>query len=308
MDIPGYIKIYNMGHRQLWNLGTGPIIISEKIDGSFGAIMLTTNGIKYRSKNLQINVEDPPNMFKNMITATSGLALQVNWIYYGEVLQKPKHNALTYERIPENGIILFDILSEKGFLSPREVELEGQRLGLEVVPTYWQGAMPTSLDGFLTRTSVLGGPIEGIVIKNFNITGRDGNFLAGKLVREEYREVHRKEWHTESNTSHKDTIERLATQLCTLPRLLKVIEHLRAEDKITDSVQDIGLLMVEVPKDILEEEIDYIKEHLYKVLLKELNSALRRNIPEMYKKKLAEIDPISVTLKEGLEWLDKEEN
>jgi len=188
----------------------------------------------------------------------------------------------------ENGIILFDILGDRGFLSPREVELEGLRLGLEVVPTYWQGVMPTNLDGYLDKVSVLGGPIEGIVIKNYNVTGRDGNFVAGKLVREEYREVHRKEWHMETKSSHKDTVEKLATQLCTPQRILKVIEHLRAESKVTDSVQDIGLLMVEVPKDILEEEIDYIKEYLFKALLTEVTGALRRGIPNWYKDYLKE--------------------
>lgn len=110
-ELHSYGKIYNFGHRAIVNLLKGPVVVEEKVDGSQFSFGIRNGQIHCRSKGVAINVDAPDSMFAKAVAVVRELApmLHDGWTYRGEYLQKPKHNALAYDRIPYRHIILFDV-------------------------------------------------------------------------------------------------------------------------------------------------------------------------------------------------------
>jgi len=296
-----YPSAYALGHPNLKGLLGDPVLVEEKIDGSqfsFGVFesgtgLATATHIRCRSKGVDLQILTPEKMFDQAVRTAVSLQdkLRIGWTYRAEYLAKPKHNALAYDRIPKDHLILFDINIElETYLTYEEKKAEAERLGLEVVPKIFEGTI-TDINLFrelLDRESCLGGPkIEGVVIKNYHQFGRDKKILLGKFVSEAFKEVHRKEW-KEANPTSRGIVENLGEMLRTPARWNKTIQHLKEAGTLTDSPQDIGLIMKEVPLDILKEEEDFIKEKLFQWAWPHLKRASVRGIPEWYKEKLVE--------------------
>lgn len=165
-----YSSIFALGHRALKDLLTQQVNVEEKVDGSqFGFGLLPTNtddagnpvdvvhyeipeigigphSLKIRSKGCVMLVDAPEKMFQRAADTVLELArkLHLGWVYRGEYLARPKHNALAYDRVPEKYIVLFDIQTEDGgFLSYEDKVVEATRLGLETVPRLFSGRLAT---------------------------------------------------------------------------------------------------------------------------------------------------------------------
>lgn len=291
-----YPKVYNLGHRAVKEVLDGYVLVQEKVDGSqisFGKF-LDENGAYYlrvRSKGAELNILAPEGMFKAGVETIQSLfdLLTPGWTYRGEYLAKPKHNALAYDRVPEKHIILFDIsVGDQEYAVPEVLFDEGRRLGLEVVPTVYMGRVSDieQFRGFLDRTSILGGQkIEGVVVKNYSRFTPDGKAMFGKFVSEAYKEVHRGEWR-ESNPNQKDILERLIAMYRTPARWNKGIQHLREAGLLKDEPKDIGLLIPEIPNDLLIEEGEAIKEALMKWAWPHIRRGVMAGFPEYYKDEL----------------------
>src|ERR1043166_6393267 len=111
-----YPSVFALGHKHLAELLLDPVLVEEKVDGSqfsFGVFNPDEewNGLRCRSKGVQLNVFAPDRMFEKGGDVVKGLAgsLRPGWTYRTEYLAKPKHNALAYDRIPRHHIIVFDI-------------------------------------------------------------------------------------------------------------------------------------------------------------------------------------------------------
>lgn len=295
MNLHSYPSIYNLGHRYVADLLNGPVIVEEKIDGSqfsFGEI----NGeLCARSKGASIYVDAPEGMFKlaaEQVKARKGL-LGPGLTYRGEYLAKPRHNGLAYDRIPKDNIIIFDINTDPEcsyFMSPEEKLGEANRVGFEVVPHLFQGKVEgiAEFRTFLDRTSVLGGQkIEGVVVKpvGYGLFGVDKKVLMGKFVSEAYKEVQAGHW-KQDNPKQGDIIERIAVQYGTQARWNKAIQHLREAGQLQDDPRDIGLLMKEVPNDVLKECESEIKAEIFKWAWNHVRRMLTRGLPEYYKEEL----------------------
>lgn len=309
-----YPSIFNLGHRYIKDLLTVPVNVEEKVDGSqfsFGLVPSNKDdlgnpvdviyterdggpySLKIRSKGAIMHIDAPEKMFQKAADTVKELAneLHLGWTYRGEFLAKPKHNSLMYDRVPAKNIILFDIsVEDGGFLSYEEKVAEAERLGLEVVPRLFSGKLETvdSFRTFLDTLSVLGGQkIEGVVVKptNYDLYGQDKKVLMGKFVSEAFKEVHRKAW-GESNPSKGDIINQLGKSLTTPARWNKAIQHLREAGKIDDSPRDIGMLIKEVQADIEKEEVEYIKEELFKFAWPQIRRMITSGLPEWYKELL----------------------
>lgn len=298
-----YGKVYNLGHAAVADLLTFPIVIQEKVDGSqfsFGVF----GGVLYvRSKDAVIEPEAPPKMFKGAVDTVKRLAeegkLFGEHTYRGEVLSKPKHNVLVYDRVPTgpdglpNNVILFDV--DKGmedYMNPGELREHAAYLGLEVVPLLWQGdGVDFSYDNFKTlleTVSVLGGQkVEGVVIKAYGRFGRDAKTLMGKYVSEAYKEIHSGEWRA-ANPTRLDIVQEIARELTTPARWDKAIQHLRDRGQLQNAPQDIGPLLKEIQTDVLVEEGDAIKERLMKHAWKDIARMIVHGFPQWYKDKLAQ--------------------
>lgn len=292
-----YPSIYALGHRYVEELLLDPVLVEEKIDGSqfsFGVFEHADGkDLRCRSKGAQLNIIAPDAMFSRGVETAKRLTdqLHVGWTYRAEYLMKPKHNALAYDRIPKDHVILFDInTGEESYLSYDEKQAEAERLGLEIVPKMFEG-MITDVQHFRTlldTVSCLGGQkIEGVVIKNYQRFGRDKKVLLGKFVSEAFKETHAKEWKA-SNPNRTDVVEALIATLKTDARWHKAVQHLREAGTLEDSPRDIGHLMKEVPKDVEKEEADYIKGKLYEWAWPQIRRGIIAGLPEWYKDRLLE--------------------
>lgn len=292
-------SIFHISRNTVAELFTVPVIVEEKVDGSFFAFGYypdTENPLRIRSKGATMYVEAPQKMFAPAVETVKSLydegLLHPGWMYRGEMLGKPKHTALAYDRVPIGNVILFDVLTDdEEYLPYWDLQKEGVRLGLEVVPLMFSGKLDTAeqLRKLLECVSVLGGQkIEGVVIKpTVPIYGPDKKLMMAKFVSEAYTEVHDLTWKTGNPTSG-DILLRLGTKYGTQARWQKAVQHLREKGLITDSPKDIGPILHEVWPDIMREEHEAIAKDLMKWAMPHVQRLVTRGLPEWYKNLLLE--------------------
>jgi hypothetical protein len=290
-----YPKIYNIGHSAISSIFEDDVIVEEKVDGSQFSFGVFDGKLKCRSKGVEIIPEEMPegHMFLDAVTTADVLrdkGLLVDGVTYRcEYLQKPKHNVLSYDRIPKQHLMLFDInTGEEQYLSYEAKAGIAAFLGLECVPLLYKGKIssPEQLKALLELTSVLGGQkIEGFVCKNYARFCKDGKAMMAKYVSEAFKEKHGKTWKDE-NPKQGDILSRLAGQYRTEARFDKAIIHLRERAALSDSPKDIGELIREVQSDLRTECGDEIKETLFHWAWSQLSRAVVAGLPEYYKKYL----------------------
>lgn len=286
-----YSSIYNMGHKAIADLLKGPVYVEEKVDGSQFSFGLTEEGdLRVRSKGCEMVVDAPEKMFSFAVETVKRLKpmLHPGWTYRAEYLRSPKHNALIYSRIPKDHLIIFDVeIGECEFLNYPAKWAEAKRLNLEVVPLLCAGMIENieQFRDFLQTDSILGGQkIEGVVVKpvDYNLFGLDKKVLMGKFVSEAFKEVHSKMWKADNPTAG-DIVAMLGKTYMTQARWQKALQHLTEKGIITDSPQDIGALMKEVPTDIKRECEDEIKDKLFAFAWPHVSRMVVRGLPEWYK-------------------------
>lgn len=282
-----YPSIFAMGHRALANLFDGEVLIEEKVDGSQFSFGRFDGDLKARSKGKELVLDNPEKMFARGVEVAEGLDIHDGWTYRGEYLEKPKHNALAYSRIPAGNVIIFDINDAEESYLPYEAKAEeAARLGLEVVPRL---SVEPTLEGIvsaLSQQSILGGQlIEGVVVKNYAQFGMDKKVLMGKYVSEAFKEVHKGSWR-EQNPSKTDIITGIIAKYRTPARFDKAVIHLSEAGVLDNSPRDIGSLMKAVGEDVLKECEDEIKEALWKYAWPQIQRGVTGGLPEWYKQKL----------------------
>lgn len=287
-----YPKVYNLGHPALASLLDGDVVVEEKIDGSQFSFGMFDGVLRCRSKGKEQVVGAPDKMFESAIATITNLAqkLTPEWCYRGEFLNKPKHNALAYDRVPAQNIILFDInTAAETYLAPSEKAEVAAALGLEVVPRLALAAFSIeAVKQLLNTTSCLGGQkVEGIVVKNYNRFGRDGKVLMGKYVSEAFKEVHGREWAT-TNPGSNDILERLQLKYTTPARWAKAVQHLAEKGQLKNEPSDIGSLIKEVQSDVVAECRAEIAEELLNWALPKVIRGVTAGLPQWYKTKLLE--------------------
>ena len=297
MPVPSYNEIQHVAHYLVKDMWTEPIEIQEKVDGSQISFMLNENEeLEIRSKGKQIHEDAPDSkMFLEGINSIKERAdlLVPGPIWRGEYLKTPKHNTLSYERVPKGHIVIFDIeLSLGQYASPESRKDMADFIGYETVPTLYQGYWPSDisdLKAFLDFDSFLGGQkVEGIVAKCYT-RFYNGKPLMSKLVSEAFKEKHTTAWKN-SNPTKKDVIERLIEVYRTEARWRKAVQHIRENGELTNSPRDIGPLLKEISADILKEEEEAIKEELFKLAWPQISRGVSRGFPDWYKEQLLESD------------------
>lgn len=296
-ELGSYGKIYNLGHRAVRDLLNFPVQVQEKLDGSQFSFGVRNGVLNMRSKRAVVHEGNEAGQFKLASETVQALfadgMLEEGWTYRGEAITKPRHNHLVYGRIPIGGVILFDIdrgeedMADYGWLCD-----EAERLGLEVVPQFEVGKIEKveDLAALCDRKSILGGEknIEGVVLKPTvplfdTLTGKT---LRAKVVAAEFRETQTKSWKA-ANPNRNEFIEALVAGLATEARWRKAIQTLSDEGVLDDSPKDIGPLLQEINKDILEEEGDAIAAALLKHFWKKnISRGVTRGFPEFYKEYL----------------------
>jgi hypothetical protein len=299
--IHSYSKIFNLGHPEVGTLFNGPVVVQEKIDGSQFSFMKDADGVlHFRSKGAEIHEGTTDKNFKASVEAVIARRelLDPGYVYRGEALSKPKHNTLEYQRVPRGNVILFDVDKTGEQHYTEHAALMALAVDLEHVPELFNGIISSAdeLKALLTRESILGGPIEGIVIKNYAEYGRDKKVLMGKHVREEFKEQHKVKW-GENNPSRNDVVERIATSLRTDARFRKAVERLRDAGRLTGTPKDIGPLMKEIGEDLHSEARPIVAEELVAHFWKDIQRKATAGFAEWYKEQLlqSQFAPAEVT-------------
>ncbi|MCF7634826.1 MAG: hypothetical protein LLF82_000292 [Dehalococcoides mccartyi] len=289
MRINSYPSVCRLGHRMVQDILVGSVVVQEKVDGSqFSFTKLINGEMFYRSKGVEIFRDSCPALFKMAVETAYSLRfkLRPGWIYRSEAVTSPKHNALKYNRIPNGGLILYDVQFDdnENYADPDELEIIGEELELEVVPLFYRGANVTLdyLQQCLSFTSVLGGQtIEGVVIKNYSLFTPDKKVAMAKLVRPDFKEINSKEWH-KTNLPTKEFITGLSESLRTQARWLKSVQHLREANLLTNTRKDIGLLIKETKEDIVRECTEDIKDNLFNHFVNDILRSSTKGLPEWY--------------------------
>lgn len=290
--INSFPKIFAIGQRYTEKLFDGEVEITEKVDGSQIGFGVIDGTLHIRSKGATIHVDNPDKMFTlavDVIRSIQHLLID-DVVYYGEYLQKPRHNVIHYGRVPQNNIALFGMMNFKKqeYWSHEYIKQEADKLGLETVWLIHKGKI-NSIDELkinLSRISALGKEkIEGFVVKNYSqqlmLGGMIIPILAGKYVSEDFKEVHKKNWRMENTGKGKWEVykEGFTTQA----RWLKAIHYLRDCGQLEQSPKDIGKLIKRIQTDITEEEAQNIKEWLFDNFSGEIMRQAVRGFPEWYK-------------------------
>jgi len=291
--LSSYAKVFAIGHPQITDIFKEDVIAEEKIDGSQFSFGNIGGEFVCRSRGQQIQPYNVQKLFQQAFDAAFEIfnqgKLPEDRTVRCEYLQKPKHNTLSYNRIPKNHLIVYDV--EDG-LCPVDSWLHKEEIanamGLETVPLLFSGRIETVDDvlNLLELESVLGGPkIEGIVFKNYKRFTQDAKYYVGKYVSEKFKEKHQKEW-GKSNPATKDIIGLLCEEMRSEGRWMKAIQHLKEAGELVHEPKDIGPLIREIQQDIEAEEIEYIKGKLYGYAKKSIMGSAVKGFPEFYKKLL----------------------
>lgn len=294
-----YPSVYTLGHRVITGILDDDVLVQEKVDGSqisFGILPNPDTGnheLCIRSKNAEILPAQPPAQFVRGVTAILERVeyLTPGYVYRGECLDRPKHNALAYDRVPRDHIVLFDIeTSPQTFLSADELDREARRLNFEAVPVLFQGRVPdiALFRDLLQTRSFLGGQlVEGVVVKNYARFTFQKKVMIGKYVSEKFKEVQQSAWR-QANPTSRDIIQVLINMYKTPARWQKAVLHLRDAGQLDDSPRDIGPLIAEIRRDIRTECEDDIKDALFRWAWPHLERGVTAGLPEWYKNLLLE--------------------
>lgn len=285
-----YPKVKHMGDRDLAEMEGAPyLIVQEKIDGSQMNWCWDEDGkLHVRSKGAwQLGGPEnrvmPDALFLKAINHLAEVGETVPGLrdvwFSGEAVTSPKHNRIAYERTPKGFIVLFDAYGYAASLVPqfaKDMGLEPVRRLMDLIaPSLWREHGPVLLEEI---TPMLGGKLaEGVVLKHPHRPD-----LVGKLVRPEFREIDNSKY----KTTGKDAVAEITEALNTEARFEKAVQHLRDDGLLKGSPQDIGPLMKEVARDILDEATEEIKNMLWDRFGKDIRRNLGRGLPEWYKERL----------------------
>lgn len=300
-----YPSIHNLGHRAIADLFSRPVRVEEKYDGSQISFGNFDGELRIKSKGAVIVPEAPPKLFAPAVSHLAAIhrdgLLTDGWTYRGECISAPRHNALTYSRVPNGCIVLFDVnTAEESYMMWDDVQSEAACLGLEPCRVFYHGRLENYEHAmrFMEAESTLGGPkIEGLVFKSDDLYGTDHKLLMGKHVSEAFKEVHRKSW-GQDNPKRPDALAFIAAKYATPARYQKALIHLRERGLIEGEPRDIGKLIAEAKRDLSQECTEGISLDLYRAFGDEIVGRAIRGIPTWYKELLAE-SQFATPLEEG---------
>ena len=298
-----YAKVHHIGDPMCEGIFEGEVEVEEKVDGSQFRIHIDINGMfHFASHRMEFISNENNGMFQKAVESTlknlapiMGKTREHDMYIFAEFVGKNQQNTLSYERVPESHVIVFDVIKDQHWFTYTEKKQFAEKYGFDCIPRLWledgSHLTPEVINELLKTKSYLGGTtIEGIVIKNYNkffdpnkYQWMEGNFLVGKYVRQEFKELNMKEHAGEDVSMGKIKLRYIAEA-----RWDKAIQKLREEGKLVNAMKDLALLVPEVKHDVEEECKEDIKDQLYSLYGKQVISGSVKGLPEYYNKKLLE--------------------
>lgn len=294
--VPGYGKILTLGSSYTENALVGEVVVQEKVDGSqFGFGVNEDGELVCRSKSTPQQLDGPDKMFTKATEYLKSIkekitAFPPDTYFYCEYLAKQKHNTLSYENVPKNNLVLFDVMLGGKWVSREALIDYANILEIDVIPEFYRGLADVEKIKTLLKAEsyLVGEVVEGVVIKNYTQTILLGGSvfpLFTKFVNEAFKERHSVDWKVRSP---KGGLEEYCNGFKSEARWLKALYYLRDNGQLTNSPKDIGPLMKRIPLDIVQEEKENIKNELYKMFIDDILRKATNGVPQWYKEKLLE--------------------
>lgn len=297
MPIENYQKIQQIYNKEVKDILTADnVVIEEKIDGSQFRIQIETDGtIGCGSHHQELSMVDSQFKLATSIAESifAGHVPKERITIFCEYLKSPSHNTLTYERVPKQNLMLFDVLIGDKYLNRVQKEAFAAVWNMELTPCLYQGPGKDisieKVNELIQGISVLGKTkMEGVVIKAYD-TFYDinlypylqGHFKMAKIVRPEFKEVN-----GENQSNQNNHLERIKEKYRTTARWDKAIQYCKDQGLVTDSMADMKHVIPRIKDDLTTEEKDNIKEDLWKAFGDEIIRSSVRGVPEWYKEKL----------------------
>jgi hypothetical protein len=305
MELRSFGKIWRVDSGHIPDLFTGTIEVTEKVDGSQFSFGIDSSGeLVMRSKGQAITPGTEQGLFTPAVAwvlenenGIRSILDECNGVFvYGETLCAPRHNILEYERVPNGNIVVFGVVDDVGYRKHSMICDIAEYLGLEVVPLLYTGENPgmEALEKLLEQDSFLGGTkVEGIVIKNHGQPIAMGEKVfpsMAKVVRDDFKEVHGKEWKIRNTPSGR--VDLLVESFRSIGRWEKAVQRLTEAGELEGIPRDIGKLLPAVEADLVEEEKENIKETLWHIFGGRIIQRAKVGLPEWYKGQLGERDNV----------------
>ena len=294
MSIRRWSKIWTLGDRYTANIFDGPVSITEKLDGSqlnFG--IHPEQGLMFLTKGSSTHLGDGNKLFHPAVEYIHTVEdrLVPGWTYHAENFCGPRQNTLVYDHPPKNFLALYGVSKPDGtqITDYDELHAIADSIGIDVVPELFSGVVDPDqiqemLEGWLDSISYLGKEhIEGIVIKNYAheqfVGGQLLPLTQAKFVSEKFKEKHSKSW----PTNNKSPLVLIGNIVRTEARWKKAIQRLQENNEWEQHPRDIGKLLKILHTDMEEEDIEDIKDRLWKAFSKDIKRSATRGFPEAYK-------------------------
>lgn len=237
------------------------ITITEKIDGANCSIRYDAEKdcIVAQSRN---NILTPENNLRNFYFYAQKLdkekvkaLLGTDLVLYGEWLVP---HAVVYPAEKQSTMYVFDVysLSQEKYLDTKIAFIIAEKLGLPVVPTFYEGAFISydHVKEFVGRTALGGEYGEGVVVKGYN---KSLKFVGEKFVETKHSKVKKSltPEEIEAKVKAEENVKAIVTEARIKKELLKMIDEgilpMNWESK------DMGTIAKNLPKRIFA---DCIKE------------------------------------------------
>lgn len=282
--IPPYWKSKNHYDPDAANFFKDTILtVEEKIDGSqfsFGHLpnMYGRYNLVAKSKNANLDTTHPMNdMFapaiKHILSKQWYNIIPKDVVLRAEALSSVKHNRITYGRTPLGHCVVFgaeDLTT--GRQVPEHVwRTIASELGLETVMrfvsintkdlTYQQ--IIDSVLKYMECTSALGNSkIEGVVLKRErdHILTQDGVPIFVKVVSEAFREIQSV---PKQKAEQNDIIGEIVDMVKLDAVYFKAIQHMQESTGLTYTNSDIGPLINQIKKEVVEDLKEPAKDLLW---------------------------------------------
>lgn len=259
MNFQKYPHIERLGNDEVDGLLVGTCHVFPKIDGTNASVWWDGESVRCGSRKREITPENDNAGFAAWVQANIGAEFfqeYPDWRLFGEWLVP--HSLKTYRDDAWRKFYVFDVMVGEQFLPYEEYQPALEEYGFEVIPLLLTVDNPTVefLTARLESNTYLikdgAGFGEGIVVKNYGFVNRYGRTVWAKVVRNEFREQHRKEMGSPEVACRPFELK-LAEELVTSGRVQKIIDKMTVDTPW--SSRRIPELLGRVWHDVITEEL-----------------------------------------------------
>lgn len=280
MKFEKYQHIERIGTEEVEGLLIGTCHIFYKIDGTNGQVYVNQAGqIECGSRNKVLSDGDSNQGFYQYVMANEQiralLTAHPNLKLFGEWLVP--HSLRTYHKNAWRRFYVFDVLLEQDgffrYLSYDEYKAILDEFEIDYIPPICWAKNPTQelLIELLEKTGDFliedgKGLGEGIVVKNYGYINKFGRQTWGKIVRNEFKEKHKKAFAVNEIKSKEEVEYSIVQEYITASLVQKEMAKIKAETGYFENKHIPRLLGVMIYCLINEESYNFVKKFKFPVI------------------------------------------